>query len=281
MDPQLPDLDEPISFAVDNGAQAGPLSMRSIVDSVRSGHRGRDTLIWWAEQPEWVPFSSVPGLLALVEQQPDEAHSDPEPEPTQSALESVSEKIESLRPVDEPVVRLRPAGRDSPPDPELEALFAEMAERTVAQDRRGWTQRLDLELRRALTGVTLQQGHILVEMKSTGVSHLMTFEEPDGSRVTVGIEHLPPSSTASVSIGWGQKVADVSPAPQPAADAADIDTYVAGGYAFVVTDLIWEYDDYASDGHVDSAGLVRSVEAAVHVLRTQWHQRFVEARAGD
>ena len=269
MDFELPDLDEPISFAVDNGAQAGPFPMRSIIDSVRAGHRSPSTLIWWAGQPDWVPFESVPALMALLT-----PVAQPAP-PGSTSLEAVSERIESLRPV----------GSDSTavaePTPEAsrhEALFETVLERSASSDRRGWTQRLDLELRRALTGATLQQGHVLVELRSTGVSHLMVFEEPDGSRVTVGIEHLPPSSTASVSIGWGHRVADVSAAPQPGADAADIDTFVAAGYAYAVVDLIWEYDDYvAADQQVDRTKLVAAVEAAVHVLRSQWHQRFVEA----
>ena len=106
----------------------------------------------------------------------------------------------------------------------------------------------------------------------------MVFEEPDGSRVTVGIEHLPPSTTASASIGWGPRVAAASAAPQPGADAADIDTFIASGYAYAVVDLIWEYDDFVlTEQQVDRAKLVQAVEAAVHVLRSQWHQRFVEA----
>lgn len=270
MDFELPDLDEPVSFAVDNGSQAGPFPMRSIIDSVQAGHRSASTLVWWAGQPEWVAFEAVPKLMELVT-----PIAQPAP-PGPTSLEAVSERIESLRPVES-----TPSSSPAEPPGEAsghEAVFAAMLERSASSDRRGWTHRLDLELRRALTGATLQQGHVLVELRSTGVSHLMVFEEPDGSRVTVGIEHLPPSTTASVSIGWGHRVADVSPAPQPGADAADIDTFVAAGYAYTVVDLIWEYDDYVlADEQVDRPKLVRAVEAAVHVLRTQWHQRFVEA----
>ena len=67
MSSELPDLDEAISFAVDNGAQAGPFSMRSIVDSVKQGQRLPSTLVWWAGEPDWVPFNSVPGLVALTQ----------------------------------------------------------------------------------------------------------------------------------------------------------------------------------------------------------------------
>ena len=67
MSSELPDLDEAISFAVDNGAQAGPFSMRSIIDSVKQGQRLPSTLVWWAGEPDWVPFNSVPGLVALTQ----------------------------------------------------------------------------------------------------------------------------------------------------------------------------------------------------------------------
>ena len=63
----LPDLDEAISFAVDDGAQAGPFTMNQIIDSVRSGERAPNTLVWWAGQPDWVAFDAVPELLAQVE----------------------------------------------------------------------------------------------------------------------------------------------------------------------------------------------------------------------
>lgn len=60
-------MDEPISFAVDDGTQAGPYAMREIIDSVRSGRRATNTLVWWAGQPDWVAFDAVPGLLAELE----------------------------------------------------------------------------------------------------------------------------------------------------------------------------------------------------------------------
>ena len=67
MSSELPDLDEAISFAVDNGAQAGPFPMRAIIDSVKQGQRLPGTLVWWAGEPDWVPFNSVPGLVALTQ----------------------------------------------------------------------------------------------------------------------------------------------------------------------------------------------------------------------
>ena len=67
MTTDLPDLDEAISFAVDDGAQAGPFTMNQIIDSVRSGERAPNTLVWWAGQPDWVAFDAVPELLAQVE----------------------------------------------------------------------------------------------------------------------------------------------------------------------------------------------------------------------
>ncbi|RZV40720.1 MAG: DUF4339 domain-containing protein, partial [Acidimicrobiales bacterium] len=78
MSTELPNLDEPISYAVDNGAQAGPFTMRDIIESVRSGERAQDTYVWWAGEAEWVPFNSVDALRTLAN--PSEQSVAPEPE---------------------------------------------------------------------------------------------------------------------------------------------------------------------------------------------------------
>ncbi|MGI9605481.1 MAG: GYF domain-containing protein [Acidimicrobiales bacterium] len=77
-----PDLDEPISFTVDDGAQAGPFSMRSIIDSIRMGDRLPTTLVWWAGQPEWVSFTSVSALMGLLSELP-ATNQPPPPEATE------------------------------------------------------------------------------------------------------------------------------------------------------------------------------------------------------
>lgn len=87
MTTDLPDLDEAISFAVDDGAQAGPFTMNQIIDSVRSGERAPNTLVWWAGQPDWVAFDAVPELLAQVEvaEEPAEEPAAPEEDTADSS----------------------------------------------------------------------------------------------------------------------------------------------------------------------------------------------------
>lgn len=78
MSTELPNLDEPISYAVDNGAQSGPFTMRDIVESVRSGERAPDTYVWWAGEEEWVPFNSVDALMTLANPSPQSITPEPE-----------------------------------------------------------------------------------------------------------------------------------------------------------------------------------------------------------
>lgn len=67
---ELPDLDENVSFVVDSGAPVGPIAMRTIINSIRSGERAPDALVWWAGATDWVPFSSDSGLLRLLSDLP-------------------------------------------------------------------------------------------------------------------------------------------------------------------------------------------------------------------
>ncbi len=75
----LPDLDESVSFVVDKGSPVGPIPMRSIIDSIRSGERAPDVLVWWAGATDWVIFSNDPGLLELLQALP--ATNQPPPPP--------------------------------------------------------------------------------------------------------------------------------------------------------------------------------------------------------
>jgi len=67
---ELPDLDEDVSFVVDEGAPVGPMPLRSIIDSIRSGERDRDVLVWWAGAPDWVQFGGEADLRALLQELP-------------------------------------------------------------------------------------------------------------------------------------------------------------------------------------------------------------------
>ena len=63
---ELPDLDEDVSFIVEGGASVGPISMRQITESVKTGQRAASSLVWWAGATDWVRFDSRPDLLALA-----------------------------------------------------------------------------------------------------------------------------------------------------------------------------------------------------------------------
>ena len=67
---QIPDLNEEVSFCVDDGTQSGPHSMRSIIDSVRSGERPDDVLVWWSGEAEWLPFNVNTTLMTLMAELP-------------------------------------------------------------------------------------------------------------------------------------------------------------------------------------------------------------------
>ena|GEM_PF-1856949 len=63
---ELPDLDEDVSFVVDDGASTGPVPLRLIVASVMSGQRASNVLVWWAGATDWIQLDSHPDLVALL-----------------------------------------------------------------------------------------------------------------------------------------------------------------------------------------------------------------------
>ena len=65
---ELPDLDEDISFVVDDGASTGPITLREIVASVLCGERSSSVLVWWAGATDWVRFEDHPDLVALTQE---------------------------------------------------------------------------------------------------------------------------------------------------------------------------------------------------------------------
>lgn len=84
----LPDLDENVSFVVDQGSPVGPIPMRSIIDSIRSGERAPDVLVWWAGATDWVAFSNDPALLDLLQELP--ATNQPPPPAEPEAVERLT-----------------------------------------------------------------------------------------------------------------------------------------------------------------------------------------------
>jgi len=91
---ELPNLDEPISYAVDDGAQAGPFTMRAIIESVRLGQRAPDTFVWWAGEAEWVPFNTVSALMTLAADEQSVAAPEPADDPPPPAGPSEDEPTE-------------------------------------------------------------------------------------------------------------------------------------------------------------------------------------------
>lgn len=63
---ELPDLDQPLSFVVDDGEAVGPMALDDIVDSMSTGARQTDAYVWWIGASEWVPFNSDDRLMALL-----------------------------------------------------------------------------------------------------------------------------------------------------------------------------------------------------------------------
>jgi hypothetical protein len=93
---ELPDLDEDVSFVVDDGASMGPLSMRLIVDSIVSGDRLASALVWWAGATDWVHFEAHDGLVALLQAETTDADLDAsaEDDVDQAEEDVVDEKVE-------------------------------------------------------------------------------------------------------------------------------------------------------------------------------------------
>ncbi len=89
MSNELPDLDEDVSFVVDDGAPTGPIPLRTIIDSIRSGERAPDVLVWWAGAPEWEQFTSNPSLFGLLQDLP--ASNQPPPPPDHDEETTLSE----------------------------------------------------------------------------------------------------------------------------------------------------------------------------------------------
>jgi hypothetical protein len=143
---ELPNLDEPISYAVDNGAQSGPFTMRDIVESVRSGERAPDTYVWWAGETEWVPFNSVDALMTLanpspqsITLEPEEPVADPPPptaadvavDPAEVELDDTGQPGDVFDIVDSPEPEAEvsePAAEDADPEAEVSEKAAEDAE---------------------------------------------------------------------------------------------------------------------------------------------------------
>lgn len=123
MSNMLPDLDESVSFVVDQGSPVGPIPMRSIIDSIRSGERALDVLVWWAGAKDWIAFSNDPALLELLQDLPATNQPPPPPEPDVDDA-STPEAAETENKFPEPEVRTFDVSFDDggaiEPSPEFE-----------------------------------------------------------------------------------------------------------------------------------------------------------------
>lgn len=143
---------------------------------------------------------------------------------------------------------------------------------------------------------TLDNGFSLIDLRSSGESHHLRFEELQSrSRIIVQLRHLTPTllasrvlgHQASVIIGYGEPVADFGRVWQalkaeyksgfitnaePGTITVDAD--VTAGYVYVQIDLLWNIDDYVQpDLTVDYALLTTHVGSCVHALRKYLHGR--------
>lgn len=66
MSVELPNIEQPISYVVEGGQAVGPMPLRSIADSISTGERPADSLVWWIGSTEWLPFDSCEGLTRLL-----------------------------------------------------------------------------------------------------------------------------------------------------------------------------------------------------------------------
>lgn len=64
------------------------MPMRSIIDSIRSGERAPDVLVWWAGATDWMPFSSDRELFELLQALP--ATNQPPPPPPMDVAETLA-----------------------------------------------------------------------------------------------------------------------------------------------------------------------------------------------
>lgn len=125
MSNELPNLDEDISFVVDDGAPTGPMPMRAIIDSIRSGERAPDVLVWWAGTPEWVGFASHPGLFDLLQALP--ATNQPPPPPLDLGEAELADQADQAAPAEDAPVEDAPAEAEGSSFPEPEVTTFEMA----------------------------------------------------------------------------------------------------------------------------------------------------------
>lgn len=180
MSNMLPDLDESVSFVVDQGSPVGPIQMRSIIDSIRSGERAPDVLVWWAGAKDWIGFSNDPALLDLLQDLPATNQPPPPAEPDVDDAPA-PEAAETKNKFPEPEVRTFDVSFDDggviEPSPEFEqpAEFEDVA--TELEEAELEVQKAELKLDDILENYPVQ-----VEDESTDQNVEDNADEGEPSR---------------------------------------------------------------------------------------------------
>ena len=161
------------------------------------------------------------------------------------------------------------------------------------------TLRIDDLLVGALITVTLDAGHVLIDLTSDGTNHFLRFEDlDDRARVTMAVTHLTRDVTmakavgqrASLVVGYGEPIKSFGRVmdairketksgylgrAEPGIVSFDADT--ESQYVYAQVDLYLVVDKYVGeDLDVDYALLAGHVAATIHALR-----KFLRGRTED
>jgi hypothetical protein len=187
-----------------------------------------------------------------------------------------------------------------PTDGDLDAVFAELVEQS-------WhyhhlvdnALRMDDLLVGALITVTLDAGHVLIDLTSDGSHHFLRFEDlADRARVTMALTHLTRDVTmakavgqrASLVVGYGEPMKSVArvmdairketksgylASADPGIVTFDADS--ESQYLYAQIDLFLDIDAYVSDElEISYELLAGHVDATIHALR-----KFLRGRTED
>jgi hypothetical protein len=187
-----------------------------------------------------------------------------------------------------------------PTDGDLDAVFAELVEQS-------WhyhhlvdnTLRMDDLLVGALITVTLDAGHVLIDLTSDGSHHFLRFEDlEDRARVTMALTHLTRDVTmakavgqrASLVVGYGEPMKSFARvmdairketksgylgSADPGIVTFDADS--ESQYVYAQIDLFLDIDAYVSDElEISYELLAGHVDATIHALR-----KFLRGRTED
>lgn len=62
----LPDIEQSLSYVVDDGEARGPFALTEIARSIAAGERSSESYVWWVGAHEWVAFNSDERLMILL-----------------------------------------------------------------------------------------------------------------------------------------------------------------------------------------------------------------------